>query len=365
MNRRAFFQSAAATAVGSLAATSALAKQIPDPKGTMPPPRNWHDPASAPYPDPAFEVFDPRGAKLNAGTAGVRRIAWGQMFTEGPVWFADQHRLIWSDIPSNKMYSYNELTGRVSVFRSPSNYANGNSRDWQGRLLTCEGGTRRVTRTEYDGRITVIADSYQGKKLNSPNGIVAKKDGTLWFTDPTYGIMIADQSYHRAEPELPSNVYMFDPKNGKLTVAVGDFNEPNGLCFSPDEKKLYITDTGIGGFSRKGVPQHSWIRVFDVTEDNKLTNGKVFHDLKDMPGGISDDIRADIYGNIWSAGGWAEDKAFNGVSIYAPDGTPIARIVLPEVAANLCFGGPDHHTLYIAASTSVYAIGVNSRGVEL
>jgi gluconolactonase len=354
MDRRAFLRSAV-VAAGSLAATPALAQSNKaDPQGTTPPPRDWEDPASAPYPDPAFEVFDPRMIELSAGPAGLRRIAWDMKFTEGPVYFADQRRLIWSDIPANKLYAYNELTGRTSVLRAPSNHANGNSRDWQGRLLTCE-----------QGAITVIADSYQGKKLNSPNGIVAKKDGTLWFTDPTYGILLEHQGYYRAEPELPSNVYMFDPKTGKLTVAVGDFNQPNGLCFSPDEKKMYITDTGIGPFAAKG-PQHSWIRVFAVTEDNKLTNSKVFHDLKDMPGGISDDIRVDIAGNLWSAGGWADkDKNFNGVSVYAPDGTPIGRIVLPEVAANLCFGGPQHNTLYIAASTSVYAIGVNTRGVEL
>ncbi len=364
MNRRGFLQSAAAAA-GSLAAAPALAKQVPDPQGTTPPPRNWADPASAAYPDAAFEVFDPRMIKLSAGPVGLRRVAWDMKFTEGPVYFADQHRLIWSDIPANKLYELNELTGEVRIFRESSHHANGNSRDWQGRLLSCEQGARRVTRTEYDGRITVIADSFEGKKLNSPNGIIAKKDGTLWFTDPTYGILLEHQGLAKAEPELPSNVYTFDPKSGKLMVAVGDFNQPNGLCFSPDEKKLYITDTGIGAFAASG-PQHSWIRVFDVGEDNKLTNGQVFHDLKDMKGGIADDIRVDANGNLWSAGGWAEnDKNFNGVSVYAPDGTPIGRIVLPEVAANLCFGGREHNILYICASTSVYAMGVNTRGVEL
>jgi gluconolactonase len=364
MHRRGFLQSAAAT-VGSVAAAPVLAKQMPDPPGTTPPPRNWEDPASAAYPDPAVEVFDPRMVKVSAGPNGLRRIASELYFTEGPVYFADQHRLIWSDIPANKLWEYNELTGENRVFRENSNHANGNSRDWQGRLLSCEQGSRRVTRTEYDGRITVIADSFEGKKLNSPNGIVAKKDGTLWFTDPTYGILLEHQGTAKAEPELPSNVYMFDPKTGRLSVAAGDFNQPNGLCFSPDEKKLYITDTGVGAFAAAG-PQHSWIRVFDVSDDNKLSNSQVFHDLQAMTGGIADDIRVDVSGNLWSAGGWAEDdKNFNGVSVYAPDGTPIGRIVLPEVAANLCFGGRDHDILYICASTSVYAIGVNTRGVEL
>jgi gluconolactonase len=364
MDRRAFLQSAA-VAAGSLAAMPAMAQQTQtsDPKGSMPPPRNWNDPSTAIEPDPAFESFDDRGAALNGGTASMRRIASGQFFTEGPVYFADQKRLIWSDIPADRLYSYNEITGVVSSFRHPSGHANGNSRDWQGRLLTCEHGNRRVTRTEYDGRITVVADKYQGKQLNSPNGIIAKKDGTLWFTDPPYGLVLEHQGYEREEPELPPNVYMFDPKSGELTVAAGDFNMPNGLCFSPDEKKLYITDTGILGGNGNDRP--SWIRVFDVTDDNKLINGKVFHDLKQsMPGAISDDIRADMYGNIWSAGGWGP-PTYNGVSIYAPDGTAIARIVLPEVAANLCFGESGHNTIYICASTSVYALNVNDRGVEL
>jgi gluconolactonase len=227
--------------------------------------------------------------------------------------------------------------------------------------LTCEQGTRRVTRTEFDGRITVLVDKYQGKPLNSPNGVVTKSDGSIWITDPTYGIK-GDHEGHRAEPELPRNVYRFDPKTGQLTVAVGDFSMPNGICFSPDEKKLYISDTGeLGG----PEPKHTWIRVFDVDESGKLSNDRVFHDFKDTGTGIADDMRVDEDGNLWCAGGWSSDKNFNGVSVLAPDGTPIGRIVLPEVAGNLCFGGHAHNTLYIAASTSIYAIDVNTRGVEL
>jgi gluconolactonase len=364
MNRRNFLRSAAAVAAGSLAAAPALAKQMPDPPGTTPPPRDWHESNSVVYPDPAFEVFDPRFAKLNAATVELRQISSNGRWTEGPVYFADQHRLIWSDIPQNRLWEYNEMTGEVRVFREEANHANGNTRDWQGRLITCEQGLRRLTRTEYNGEITVLADNFNGKKLNSPNGVIAKKtDGTIWFTDPTYGLLIEHEGFATGEPELHSNVYIIDPKTGKLTIAADDFNQPNGLCFSPDEKKIYITDTGVGDFAASG-PQHSWIRVFDVSDDNKLTNGQVFHDLKDT-GGLSDDIRVDVEGNLWSAGGWAPNKNFNGVSVYAPDGTPIGRIVLPEVAANLCFGGRGHNTLYIAASTSIYAIDVNTRGVEL
>lgn len=363
LHRRAFLQTAAATAVGSLVATSALATELPDPKVPLPPPRNWNEPASAMEPDPAFVVFDPRGAALNGGTASMRRTWTGGQFTEGPVWFGDSHRLIWSDIPTDTLYEWNQWTGETRVFRHPSGHANGNTRDRQGRLLTCEHGNRRLTRTEYTGAITVLADNYQGKKLNSPNGVIVKSDDTIWFTDATYGLILEHQGYRRGESEIHPNVYMIDPKTGKMTVVADDFSEPNGLCFTPDEKKLYITDTGLLGGQPQPAP--SWIRVFDVTEDNKLTNGKVFHDLKDTPGAIADDIRSDTNGNIWSAGGWGPRKDYDGVSIYAPDGTPIARIILPEIAANLCFGGRDHNTLYICASTSMYALNVNATGVEL
>jgi gluconolactonase len=362
MHRRAFLQTAALTAAGSLAATSALANQMPDPPGTTPPPRNWNEPATVAYPDPAFEVFDPRFNKYQAGTTNIRRVYTGAQWTEGPVYFADMHAVIFADIPNNVLLLYDEMTGQTRPFRKPSNFVNGSSRDWEGHLLCAEQGTRRVTRTEFDGRITVIADSYNGKRLNSPNGVVGKKDGTIWFTDPTYGIL-GDHEGHRATPELPPQVYMFDPKSGKLSVAASDFSQPNGLCFSPDEKLFYITDTGLLGGPE---PKHSWIRVFDVGDDNKLTNDRVFHDLKES-GAISDDIRSDEDGNIWSAGGWGPDKNMNGVCVYAPDGTPIGRIVLPEVAANLCFGGMDHNhsTLYITTSTSLYMYPVHTRGTEL
>lgn len=203
----------------------------------------------------------------------------------------------------------------------------------------------------------MLADNYQGKKLNAPNGVVVKSDDSIWFTDPTYGIE-GDNEGIKAKSELPRNVYRLDPKSGQLTVAVGDFTEPNGLCFSPDEKILYISDTAA---------PPSIIRAFDVGEDGKLTNDRVVHDLKETDGGIADDMRVDVDGNLWCAGGWAPNHNFNGVSVYAPDGTPLGRIVLPEVAGNLCFGGSDHRhrTLYICASHSLYAYNVGTRGVEL
>jgi gluconolactonase len=365
LERREFIRGAAAVAAGSALTLTAASAQAPtkgDPKGETPPPRNWTDPSTVPYPDAAFEVFDPRFAKYNAGTTSLRRISSGGIWTEGPVWFGDQHRLIWSDIPKNQLVEYNTMTGEIRVFREPSNYANGNTRDWQGRLLSAEQGTRRVTRTEYDGSITVIADKYEGKPLNSPNGVVVRKnDNAIYFTDPTYGIK-GDHEGNEEEPELPRNVYRVDARSGAISVVAGDFSMPNGLCFSPDGSKMYISDTGILGGPE---PKETLIRVYDVDDNGKLTNEKLFHDFKDTGTGIADDMRVDIDGNLWCAGGWSENKNFNGVSVFAPDGSALGRIVLPEVAANLCFGGHHHNTLYICASTSVYAIDVNTRGTEL
>ena len=359
MQRRNLLRGAAAAGVGMAAAVPALAQSpsTADPKGTLPPPRDWDDPTLVVYPDPAMEVFDPRFKKYIAGTTTLRRLWRGGSWTEGPVYFGDMHSVIFSDIPNNRLLRYDELTGETYLFRYPANFANGNTRDRQGRLITCEQGVRRVTRTEYNGDITVLADNYQGKKLNSPNGVVVKSDDTIWFTDPSYGIE-GDNEGSRAQSELPHNVYRLDPKSGQLTVAAGDFTQPNGLCFTPDEKQLYISDTA-------GPP--SVIRIFDVGDDGKLTNGRVFHDLKDAGGGIADDMRVDVDGNLWSAGGWSSNPSFNGVSVYAPDGTPLGRIVLPEVAGNLCFGGAEHHhsTLYICASHSLYSYNVGTRGVEL
>ena len=195
------------------------------------------------YPDPAVEVVDPRFAKYKVGNAAVERLYAGTRWAEGPVWFADGRYLLFSDIPNNRILRWVEDTGEVSVFRSPSNYSNGNSRDRQGRLLTCEHDTRRLTRTEYAGTITVLMDQFQGKKLNAPNDLVTHSDGAIWFTDPGYGIM-SNYEGHKASFELPANVYRLDPKTGEATVVAGDMDKPNGLCFSPDEKKLYIADTG-------------------------------------------------------------------------------------------------------------------------
>jgi gluconolactonase len=226
------------------------------------------------YPDPAVEVIDPRFAKYKVGNAAVERLYTGTRWAEGPVWFGDGHYLLFSDIPNNRILRWLEDTGEVSVFRNPSNYSNGNFRDRQGRLLTCEHDSRRLTRTEYDGTITVLMDGYQGKKLNAPNDLAVHSDGAIWFTDPGYGIM-SNYEGHKATFELPANVYRLDPKTREVTVVASDMDKPNGLCFSPDEKLLYIVDTGV---PKRPTDPHQ-IRVYDVVDGVRLKNGRMFVDM--------------------------------------------------------------------------------------
>src|SRR5271166_4931572 len=308
-----------------------------------------------PYPDPAVEIIDPRFAKYVVISAAVERLYTGARWAEGPVWIADGRYLLFSDIPNNRMLRWLEDTGEVSVFRSPSNFSNGNYRDQQGRLLTCEHDSRRVTRTEYDGSITVLIDSFQNKKLNAPNDLVVHSDGAIWFTDPGYGIM-SNYEGHKAAFELPANVYRLDPKTREVTVVATDMDKPNGICFSPDEKLLYIVDTG--------VPKHPTdphqIRVYDVVDGVRLKNGRMF---ADMSPGNSDGIRCDVDGNVWSAAGWAGEN-YNGVHVLAPDGTLIGKIHLPEVCANLCFGGAKRNRLFMTASQSLYAVYVDAQGAQ-
>jgi len=308
------------------------------------------------YPDPAVEVIDPRFAKYRVINAAVERLYTGARWAEGPVWFGDGRYLLFSDIPNNRMLRWSEDTGEVSVFRSPSNYCNGNCRDRQGRLVTCEHDTRRVTRTEYDGTITVLMDRYQDKKLNAPNDVVVHSDGAIWFSDPGYGIMLNYEG-HKAAFELPANVYRLDPKTGEATVVVSDMDKPNGLCFSPDEKKLYIVDTGTPKHSSDPRP----IRVYDVVDGVRLKNGRLF---VNMAPGSSDGIRCDMDGNVWSAAGWA-GEGFNGVHVFAPDGALIGKIHLPETCANLCFGGAKKNRLFMAASQSLYAVYVEAQGAQI
>lgn len=307
------------------------------------------------YPDPAIEVVDPRFAKYRIQSAAVERLYTGTRWAEGPVWFGDGRYLLFSDIPNNRVLRWLEDTGEVSVFPGAANYSNGHTRDRQGRLLSCEHDTRRVTRTEHDGALTVLMDHYQGKPLNAPNDIAVHSDGAIWFTDPGYGIM-SNYEGHKATFELPANVYRLDPSTREASVVVGDLDKPNGICFSPDEKKCYIVDTG--------EPKHSGdphpIRVYDVENGVRLKNGRMF---ANMAPGSSDGIRCDVDGNVWSAAGWGAE-GFNGVHVFAPDGTLIGKIHLPETCANLCFGGSKKNRLFMAASQSLYAVYVGTEGAQ-
>lgn len=294
-----------------------------------------------------FESYDPVFSTYVMGNAPVKQLATGFDWAEGPVWFGDANCLLFSDIPNNRIMRWSPDAG-VSTYRAPSNFSNGHTRDLQGRLVSCEHGLRRVTRTEHDGTITVIADEFDGKRLNSPNDVVVKSDGSIWFTDPHYGIMTNYEGY-KAEQELPCNLYCVDPDSGALSVMVSDGNCPNGLAFSPDETKLYMADTGRM-FSDD--PQH--IRVFDVTSDGTLAGGNIFHVIEP---GASDGFRVDLDGNIWSS-------AADGVHCIAPDGHLMGKIFVPELVSNVCFGGRGKQQLFITATTSIYAIKLNRQGVQ-
>ncbi|MGA1982608.1 MAG: SMP-30/gluconolactonase/LRE family protein [Acidobacteriaceae bacterium] len=336
MERRTFVSMAAGTTMVLALRPTAFASE-PEPK------------IPVAYPDPAVEIVDPRFAKYKVSNAAVERLYTGARWAEGPVWVGDGGYLLFSDIPNNRMLRWTEETGEVTVFRSPSNYSNGNTRDREGRLVTCEHDSRRVTRTEHDGSVTVLMDSFEGKKLNAPNDVVVHSDGAIWFSDPGYGIM-GNYEGHKAAFELPCVVYRLDPKTRVATVVVSDLDKPNGLCFSPDEKLLYVVDSG--------TPKD--IRVFEVVDGARLKNGRLF---VNMAPGTSDGIRCDVDGNIWSAAGWSGQANYDGVHVFAPDGTLIGRIHLPETCANLCFGGAKRNRLFMTASQSLYSVFVGTEGV--
>jgi gluconolactonase len=303
------------------------------------------------YPDPLITALDPRFKKYHLPLSSVDRLYTGTRWGEGPVWFGDLRCVIWSDIPNNRMLKWDEDSGAVSVFRKPSNNGNGNTRDRQGRLITCEHLSRRVTRTEIDGSITVIADKFEGKRLNSPNDVVVKSDGTIWFTDPQFGIL-SHYEGEIAESELPMYVFRFDPQSGKLNVVADGIKAPNGLAFSPDEKKLYIVES-------RAEPRT--ILVCDVAPSgDKISNRKVLIDSG--PQGTPDGFRIDIDGNLWC--GWGMSPELDGVRVFSPQGEPLGHIALPERCANVCFGGIKRNRLFMAAAHSLYALYVNTQGVK-
>lgn len=291
-----------------------------------------------------FEVLDERFARCN-GDFVVERLHTGSRKTEGPAYFAAGRYLVWSDIPNDRLMRWDETTGAVGVFRHQSGYANGNTIDRQGRLISCEQGNRRVTRTEHDGSITVLADRYDGKRLNSPNDVVVRADGSIWFTDPSYGIA-DDYEGNKADSEIGAcYVFRIDPHTSELRAVAEDFCRPNGLAFSLDERQLYIVDT-------RQEPSH--IRIFDVTDDGNLTGGKIFAECNF---GRFDGIRLDDAGRVWAA-------AWDGLHCFAPDGTLIGKLLLPESVSNLTFGGPKLNHLFITAGTSLYALRVTVNGAR-
>jgi gluconolactonase len=360
MNRRAFLAASAASATAATLNAAGAATEGPLGATGVPLPARGAErlplgplPGSR-YPDPHIEALDKKRFKGSAGTGAVERVATGFRWAEGPAYFRAGRYLLFSDIPNNRIMRLLEDDNHLSVFRSPSFNSNGNTVDLEGRLLTCEHSGRRVTRTEHDGTITIIADSYNGKRLNSPNDAVVASNGSIWFTDPTYGIK-GNYEGLRVEPEQAKhNVYRVDGKTANVAVVVDDFVQPNGLAFSPDEKRLYVVDTGL----TDGGPSH--IRVFDVDIDGgKVSNGKVFAD--GFAPGFSDGVRCDVEGNVWCSMGWGDPKE-DGVRCYSPQGELLGKIHIPETVANLTFGGLQRNRLYICGSTSLYACYVDTQG---
>ncbi|HEY2435263.1 MAG TPA: SMP-30/gluconolactonase/LRE family protein [Vicinamibacterales bacterium] len=316
------------------------------------------------FPDPDLITVDPAFGGLIQGNTTIVRLWTGALWAEGPAWSPQGRYLLWSDIPNNRQYRWMEDDGHVSVFRSPSNYSNGNSFDAQGRQLSCEHATRRVVRYEHDGSVTVIADAYQGKRLNSPNDIVAHRDGALWFTDPPYGQQLYEGGASRQPSrELPTNVYRVDA-SGRLDVVITEDQvpDPNGLAFSPDYRRLYVTSTGKGP-GDKGDGGKGEVYVFDVGADNRVSNKRLFTDC--MIDGVKcgpDGVRCDVDGNVWLASSAGPVLGYSGVTVWNPAGKLLGRIRLPEVCANITFGGQKRNRLFMCASQSIYAVYVGTQG---
>jgi gluconolactonase len=352
------------------------------------PPRDF-SPRGAPttyFTDPDVIDVDPSFKALVQPNAPIQRLWTGALWSEGPAWNAQGRYLVWSDIPNNRQLRWLEDDHRVSVFRAPSNNSNGNTFDFQGRQLSCEHLMRRVVRYELDGSVSVLADSYQGKRLNSPNDVVPHPDGSYWFTDPPYGGLLYEGApdaaggpsnpngllkptlgqaagIGTAKRELPTNCYRIDP-SGRIDLVITEEQvpDPNGLCFSPDYKKLYVASTGKGpGDTGPGGQGNMF--VFDVGTDNKLTNRKLFSDF--MIDGVKcgpDGVRVDVSGHVWCSSNAGRSLGYSGVTVWTPEGKLIGRIRLPEVCGNVCFGGPKRNRLFMAASQSLYALYVNTQG---
>lgn len=343
MNRRSFI----GLATSAVAATAQQASQTA--VSPVPTTRDWTNATPVQYPDPDVIALDPRFRKYMIGNTAMKRLYVGTSWAEGPAWNGAGRFLLWSDIPGNTQLRWIEDDARVTTFRNPAGYSNGNTFDYEGRQISCEHGGRRVVRYEINGTVTVLADKFEGKRLNSPNDVVVHPDGGIWFTDPPYGINGNYEGY-QAPKEVKEAVYRIDPKTKQIVKVTDEVVAPNGLCFSPDYKRLYIADTG----SRE-------TKAWDVSGDNKLSAGRLFIKL-DVPGtgapSAFDGIRCDMDGNVWGG-------ARPGVQIIAPSGERIGMIRLPENCANVCFGGPRRNRLFMTASQSLYAIHVQTMGAHI
>ena len=311
------------------------------------------EPLSQRYPDPLIEILDDRFLELRLFNASVERLATGLRWAEGPVWIGDGNYLLMSDIPNNRIVRWDEVSGRLDTYRAQSNFANGLTRDRQGRLIACEGSTthglgRRVTRTEHDGRITVLADSFDGKPFNSPNDVVVKRDGSIWFSDPPFQAN-SDYEGHRVKTEQPDGVYRIDGESLAVTRVIGDLNGPNGLAFSPDERLLYVAESG----APDATEPRQYIRVFRVGDNGRsLSGGELFHKIG---AGWADGFQLDELGNLWCG-------AADGVHVIAPDATLLGKVLVPKRVSNLCFGDRYGSRLFLCASTALYALFTNTRG---
>ena len=390
---RRTLMTAIAAGAGAMALGSRDARAAGDmgpvapPSTVTSPPRDFgpHGPPNVYFTDADVLTIDPSFDGLRQPNAPIQRLWTGTLWAEGPAWNAQGRYLVWSDIPNNRQMRWIEDDGRVSVFRMPSNNSNGNTFDFQGRQISCEHLTRRVVRYELDGSVTIIADNYNGKHLNSPNDVVPHPDGSIWFTDPPYGSQLYEGAVDApggagnpghinprlGQPggfvpfkrELPTNVYRWDP-SGKLDIVVTEDQvpDPNGICFSPDYKKLYVISTGKGP-GDTGPGGKGDISVFDVGADNKLSNQKLFTDC--VVDGVKcgpDGMRADVDGNMWVSSNAGRSVGYSGVTVWSPAGKLIGRIRIPEVVGNVCFGGPKRNRLFMAGSQSLYALYTGTQG---
>jgi len=319
--------------------------------------RDWSGNNPTRYPDPDILILDKRFKKYALGNTPIRRHFTGCLWAEGPAWNGSGKYLVWSDIPNNRQMRWIEEDGHVSVLRSPAGHSNGNTFDFEGRQISCEHGNRRVVRYEYNGSVTVLADKWQGKPLNAPNDAQVAPDGAIWFTDPGYGALMNYEG-NKGTLEIKEAVYRVDPRTGKMDMVTDEIFKPNGLCFSPDYRKLYVADTGASHYDN--APRN--IKVWDV-DGVRLRNGRQFCSME-LPGkgaGLADGIRADTDGNIWASAGWV-GAGYDGVHVFSPDGARIGQILLPEICSNVCFGGTRRNRLFMTGSQSLYSVYVETQG---